>query len=593
LSNHLFATADILHPDPDLVRTWTGRIHHLRREKTAERLVKDKRDAEALVQVLLLNSASHAADDGSRYVLLTADGDIHRAYGEWFWGEENELCDFHVYALRHPIQYVPMLNVTEMPTRVEVSGLFRQMSIALDLLFAPIAKADPRYPGALTYYGARIAEHGDYVESLSSESAAAYRHFFGTDPFALDAGAATEVVEKWRSSFADSAILPASYLSTRDRSTFESLSKLLYDREDLRNALLDHLGELVQEVEISHLAIGAVLSPSAIISASGMAPATPGRGPLPIRVDFKTLFGEDLDLHSSRIPTRDIAAIERKLREVSKIDAFMFAAVVAFRCAMWDVAHAICERIIPMIPKEQDEAAALRRLEVEHLLATALRFKLFSRVELLSPEGTLFKRADALLAKAAVVCKISGDGFGAARAITERATLRMGYAFKPAGRIDGELEALVHELDQPVSEFLEEAGKEEDYQPEGRWAGAMRVVSVQHAITVLCTETYRRLRDRREPKLPEAILDAADAKVARELERPEFPRHLQVDFWMTRWLRAKNGAEGASSAKKISELLQQFEHRTLSGDHTSVDDLILRQYRVYFDARCSATPALS
>src|SRR5262245_3501715 len=109
---------------PERMRTLEARANRSVREggqrspqrpKHSERK-RARRDAEALVQTMRLDEAAREARQPTRYVLVTADRALFDAYAKWFWHDGNQKQ--MRFVLRHPLQYVPMLNLVDMPNGI-------------------------------------------------------------------------------------------------------------------------------------------------------------------------------------------------------------------------------------------------------------------------------------------------------------------------------------------------------------------------------------------------------------------------------------------------------------------------------------------
>jgi hypothetical protein len=238
LAAHACATREILAPDPAIVAQWINRIGHERKPSNSEDRRRVHYDAEVLTQTLALNEG---ADGTVCYLLITADKALHQAYAKWYFENRPDL-----FCLRTPLQYTPIINFAgERDILVA-----KQTAEALDSLFVPVRVADPQlYPKSLLLYTERYGIFSDgSISKLMQE-------FFGFHPADIVKENAKDFVnlrEQWDDASRVGVILRSSLITRRVAERFANLAKLVYESDNLVQALYENQRQTIQRIQQIH-----------------------------------------------------------------------------------------------------------------------------------------------------------------------------------------------------------------------------------------------------------------------------------------------------------------------------------------------------
>jgi hypothetical protein len=579
LAIHPYATAEVLDPDLAEVNSWTERLHieRLRTDKQTGRgevagsharfirRQKDNRDATAIVQAQTLNRHAEKEPNRRRYVLVTGDKVIQRTYATWFWSAENPDQDYQRYLLRHPIQYIPILNVADMPNRVSAT-LIDAIREALDTLLTNIRRIDNRYPYTLSYYSARLFEKRD-VQAADNEPVSL---FFGINPYQADWPALQKVINAWRRGFRDSMLQNAALLGRRAQAEFGPLAELLDRDTDLNLAILTEQRKVLLKVEAAHLAMGTQLNLQSLPRIGERATQGPGRAPFAIRVEFKDIVGgsksvELRDVLDLLVRDRtELARISRRLQKPRDHMAMFFGACVAFRCALWTAAKQHVRRALGFLPPgaEMEEL----RHEMRHLLAVAIRFSITNASE--------FAEANDILMEAAHFFAAIDDPLGQARALSERVTLNLWVVASGALLPQSQIPFL-----QPILEYdyglvdnlLGHAERDRRCRPGGEWHAVFQEVTMQLAATLVAGEVLRRYFTPRLPRISPRRLERAIAFSEKQLRGGAYPKFLNLEVRILRWDSIANANERAVEGRAIARDCRRLADDPTAGELTDLD----------------------
>jgi hypothetical protein len=384
---------------------------------------KARRDAEALLQTMALDEAADQAGENTRYVLVTADRALFDTYSRWFWqGSRSEGAEPR-FVLRHPLQYVPILNVTDMPNGIERSDILDRTRDALDALLAPLRSVDRNYPHTLSIHRilARMIEDDQKFQE-------ALKNLYGQNPFELKAGS-TSLLENirrdWEEGFRAGIVLNAELMQRRAHSEFEPLARLLNEQVDLRAAILQDHQSILSLLEAAHVTVNTRISMTRLMrDTNGETAAPPQRGIMAIRATFPRIVGDaSLDDVLERLAAgKDVeleSRIENTLRTRLDHQAHFFAACLAHRCSRWQSALQHANRALALLEQElassNMESFESELYEIGYLAASATRYAL--------PSVEAIRRAITLLTRGMAYARRSKDKFGLARALCEFSAL--------------------------------------------------------------------------------------------------------------------------------------------------------------------------
>jgi len=433
LAVHPDVTEDILAISvaaPKRVKEWTDRLLAARQFQPGRRSAaeqKARRDAEALVQALMLDEAAAGTAPKTRYVMVTADRAVFDAYAAWFWSATEERPADARFILRTPLQYAPILNVAEMPNRIDTSDIIQQTQAALDTLLAPLRGVDPhRYPQSLPMVrvlAKLAADNEKFREAINA--------LYGIDPFSFEEGGEKRfrvMRQEWQNGFDAAIAMNTELLSRRLQADILALETLYQEKVDLPHAIHSFQQEILGHLEAAHLVENLHVSIRRLMAGADYEIyASPSRGPLTVRMAIPSVIGEQtLEETLNAIASGDRALISRvdaTLKSAPRYQATYFAACVAYRCNRWNTALQHARRAIDLLP----EPSGGSNLEFEHheissLAAAAARFAL--------PSAEAVRMAFNWLDGAIEYATATSDHFGVARALAERMALVLTLLFR-------------------------------------------------------------------------------------------------------------------------------------------------------------------
>ena len=197
---------------------------------------------------MLLDEAAAKSGEKLQYVLVTADRVLIDAYARWYWTDRLDTAPNARFVLRTPLQYVPVLNVREMPNGIETSDAVARGRAALDDLLAGLRLVDSRYPHILSFQ--RLLGEGGEINELLEK-------LFGFNPFEVgpeNVAAFKAMRNQWHELFRGGVILNFELIARRQQAEFSRLANLLRSSSDLRMAVHEDQLRILGEVEAAHLA---------------------------------------------------------------------------------------------------------------------------------------------------------------------------------------------------------------------------------------------------------------------------------------------------------------------------------------------------
>lgn len=419
LSLHTGATLDILEPDRCLVASWAKRIGESRATGTRHERLRIERDAEVLVQTMLLDDA--AVHNGNKnitqYVLVTADHAMVDAYVKWYWsGERPETARF---VLRMPLQYAPILNSFEMPNDINSSTVTDRAAKALDSLFENLQRADPDYVARLLWYRTLARSGQDELEKTLT-------WMYGANPLELKFGGGNSFESAsrlWHYAFRAGVVLNARLINRRGRADLDFLEQSLREDVDLRKEIYDHQERSLARIEATHTAYATRLNVS-VLQAQLQSGARQRAYPA-IRASIAALGNRSVVDILTAITEGDEELLSKVDMALEKEDtgAYFLAACIAHRCGQWAAAAIYARRALELMSLQPgpDDVTG----EVAFVHASAIRYSIAA-----SPIGDTSRLATvpialSLLSDSEKNCEVTSDTFGVSRALSERCALKI------------------------------------------------------------------------------------------------------------------------------------------------------------------------
>ena len=614
LAVHSEATGDVL--DVELyhkqwVEQWTDRILPERMRVIKERIgshsfehgrhppgyspeserKRARRDAKALVQTLLLDKVGCQASQPTRYVLVSADRALVDAYAKWFWRDGRSDNVNSRFILRHPLQYVPILNIKDMPNGIDRADIFDRTRDALDSLLAPLRSVDPHgYPQSLSIH--RVLAR---VSADNSELQAILKRLYGENPFAFKAGSAPlfeRVKSDWQDGFRDGVVLNAELMRRRARSEFEPLVCLLREDVDLRTAIIEDQRSILTQLEAAHLTVNTGVSIERLLINADQINAdqtncdVPPRGALAIRAKFPRIVGQSslqevLDNVATGIDRDLIRHITKALEKAFDHEALFFSACLAHRCSRWHTALQYSNRALDFLEsecaKEGRTYADAELHEIRYLAASATRYAL--------PSIEAIRRAVTLLEQGESYARLHNDRFGLVRALCEHSALLLVVIYRdhflaPGNAVPDvvhvqEVERLPNQMEEAriaLTALREGVQDDELCRPidvlaTQVWANVISAEVISHLLPV---SNSRKELVRPGPALLKLALVAMEAKLA----LGQYPPVLEAEYVMVQYFQRLVTPANAARA------LRAAKERGLAGGHrlTEVDSAEFDQF---------------
>jgi hypothetical protein len=578
LELHPDATRDILELTGDNrreVEQWVRRLNREIGGDPASRSTHDAekilRDAESLVQVMRLDEEAAASEEKLRYVLVTTHRKLFDAYARWYWSREQDEVPNARFILRTPLQYVPILNVREMPNGIESSDAVARGRAALDDLLAGFRQVDARYPHILS------------VQRLMSESrelAELLEKLFGFNPFELSPNQVDSfraARNQWHELFRSAVVLNLELMARRKQAEFSRMTALLRSSTDLRMAVHEDQIRILGRVEAAHIAFSTGINIRLLTRDQEGGRTEFRRAPLVLQVRFPRVTGDiELETALDRLARHDpvfTAQVSRALEREADEEALFFAACVSHRCGLWTVAWHFASRALSRVGNGPGTELLMR--EIIYLRASATRYALPSAAAVIDA----FEGLDRLITEA----RADRDTLGIARVLCELTSLILVvlYAcrlapteavlgannrarkYVPAFRelLEEAIDAIERELPVPQSVVRILARQ--------IWANVLAadalvlVAGAGHSADA----ALRRL-------VPSAeLIECAEAKLAGDLAAPDCIPIMLAEATMSRWGRhrlRRNEALG---------LIDQLIAETAQNALTDLDKAELQQFR--------------
>lgn len=368
LALHAATTIDVLLPDDEQIKDWSRLIKQERAIKgKSQSSTKAERDATALLQVMLLDASIEAEErDRHRYVLVTADIALFDAYTRWYW--ESRPNDRMRFALRLPIQYIPILNTHEMPNDVLSGEITSKAFLALDSLFGNLKTVEKiNYRQKLAYYRLEYPGAREDRETMVNL-------FNGIDPFEFAIDDFMAARSEWNKCYANATVLNAPLMHRRHSEAFEGLVRALARSPNLREAIardqLDSLSRIVG-------AHASYMTPATARDLAGM----PGhRIPFLLRLDecgFPASILELLRGEGRPLNEETLADLSGVIGEEQSVRSLLLASIVAFRNGKWVGARAFARHALSGDVTGHSVAGAQHMYhELRYLAAASTRYTL-------------------------------------------------------------------------------------------------------------------------------------------------------------------------------------------------------------------------
>lgn len=140
LLSHSMCDERVLHPPMDKVEQLAKKLLSQKKRAALARGESSTRvsqlawqDATVVIQTGILNDlAREMSGDGEevRFILISGDETLHSVYADQFWSRQGAAPED--YVLRHPLQYIPIMNARDIPNGYRAKALFDSLLTVLD-----------------------------------------------------------------------------------------------------------------------------------------------------------------------------------------------------------------------------------------------------------------------------------------------------------------------------------------------------------------------------------------------------------------------------------------------------------------------------
>lgn len=395
---------------------------------------KIKRDASSLCLIERLNYDAMKEARPIRFLMITADSHVHDAVDNWR-RTEDLLGIGQLDFLRHPRQYIPIINLNSMRADAEhtIMGFSELMKSVDDISFSIYHEGTIGTADAVHVTSSHFPDRFNRV--IRSEVSEAM--------IARLAPKVEELSERWQSALETSVLMNADMVAGMVDEFVTQSIKPLADSRELDDFLRQQISDDIHQISSGHIefaARGQLLAQlRAIRRAKGVTSAARGitrhaRSPSLARLRVPSALAEMARMAGESVPadlseflgeyvlSHDKTAIdefETALGGVTGVEAATIACVLCFRLSQWEQARYLAERLIHAIGREDTEY-----YEIEYLRIVSDRFSGMS-LENLQKNGRIL---DIQMQR----CGDHNDDYGYVRAISEKAAQCLFYGYTQA-----------------------------------------------------------------------------------------------------------------------------------------------------------------
>ena len=487
----------------------------------------DENDALAVLQVAQLNDAVSAEANLTRpirYVFVTTDQSVYNATVAWWWENRGQDYGGDAFPVRRLTQYVPFLNVAEMPNKANTTSVFRDVRSAVEAFIVADGRrlgAPPRQLPAWQSQATNVTSSPffDTLREFASEMTAR------TESDAVYRNTLKELNALWRNLTRETVFLNANLLG-RKIEAFRKLSAFLAEAEDVREAGGDLIRATVAEVERAHAKLSVQDSLAEMVNGQDLAEGSrPARRALAVPASrFRDLIDVPLfDYLTDFVQNAEPAKLDKLLKHLGECAAhraFIFVAAVAFWASRWESASHFLERAKELLPMQEDPLHPQERPDLLYLDCVINRYVVMDADIDRSTRVARLQELTINVEELNYEAKESGDSFLQCRAALEATLLNIQIAF--AMHSVKRAETAVPEADQFFNRAIEHSQsiwhhhRTVSEQLEG---DTRRVLDVEVIIAVTYCLVYRLLYHSAPVQPVDAGLDTHVKAVKKLMER--------------------------------------------------------------------------
>ncbi|OHV76812.1 hypothetical protein [Ensifer sp. LCM 4579] len=359
------ATPVVMRPEASKIQLWMDLIAAERPEKkntTSDWASSQRvhRDATTVAQLITLNAESAPLMEDVRYVLVTTDQAVIRAYRNWFHKGGGR---FDHYALRHPAQYLPILN-TRHKDAGNLSLLVEQVRDVFDSLFGPLQEDGGDYMRTLAAVADSrlLEEEADLLSEYDNRLLTA----LALSPHLRSL---KQLERRWHEASRSALLLNTSALEGYFNKDWGVILDALTDAGGVEHGVFAYLSDLLRKVEATHAKF--VIDGFAKLNEE-RAPSLASAWPSPLVRTRHSPTKEVLQAES----VEQIGSVvgrntrhEGRSRNVNQFGSMLFSACVAYRLGHWVTVAQFCRRVSKALQgtASMGDASVAERAHLEHL----------------------------------------------------------------------------------------------------------------------------------------------------------------------------------------------------------------------------------
>jgi hypothetical protein len=423
---------DVSRSSDEAINGWKTRLINAGKPDVEQTL---SRDAEALFLLETLNRDAREKNKPIYYVMITADKDLHECVDRW-QRSGNDQDPRTVDFLRHPRQYVPILNLKSMRpgAKDEIEG-FDNLMLSVENVMAFVAAQYQKQPGATD-----IPISHDIKANVALLSTHIHdKKTFDLEQLEKSSGRVPDLSRQWREALETSILVNAvTVLGTADKLIREHIAPL--GDQTVDTALRKDVEERIVRIGEAHTGFaaqglldlllrdadhhGRLLTRSRRLRVYRYVPMLT-RIPIPKVIADKLVHDDHIQMTelgslADALIKGDDDGLRQSLNEIRQrlegVDAARLACLMSFHVGRWNQARDFAEQIIRAIPSQPQEQAEFRYIEL-----VARRFGGLTLEVLQQSRRALEQQARDFSSV--------NDAFGEARALSEQAAQCLLFAY--------------------------------------------------------------------------------------------------------------------------------------------------------------------
>lgn len=426
LSSDILMTEEILKPSRREITEWTKRVASERRKLPGrQKEHNDQADGETLTQLVMLNRAAEKQRVRVRYVLLTFDSAIHRAVIK----APRQMRD--LARTRRIEQYLPILNLQEMPNQVDHASFVSDIGAAIDALLTGTSEPKSSSPSQRDSNSDPTSTERALGQNPSPARSAPRQLFGQFSRPTLD-----NLPAMWGKLASECVYLNACLLSKR-LDAFSELADFLNDSNAVRDAVVGYMERTIRDVESVHVRFNIENLLISAIQRHGVRNELPTRGLLLIRSRFARFTGDTslYEFLNELVLSGDDTMLDSVFTDTDESQhhiSLLFAGCIAFWAGAWQSASFFADRAAESFRRTQNRVRRdpVTAREIEYFGIVTRRYALMDEAQDAVRRFERLRETLCVIDAARKTTDPKADSFAAFRLDLEHSLLliAMGYA---------------------------------------------------------------------------------------------------------------------------------------------------------------------